>query len=85
MWKYKGEELGLEGITGIPARDMDDEEFAQMEGKLAAQFPTQLGALARSGLWVKEEEEKPKATLRAVSTPDKLKEESTVSEGDNNG
>ena len=51
MWIYKGEELGVEGIIGVPNRDMTDEEFVEASGKINLQFPDQLGALERSGLW----------------------------------
>lgn len=87
MWKYKGEELGLEGITGIPARDMTDEEFGEAEAKQAIKFRDQPGSLAKSGLWVHEEDEKPKAQSRvkeeASDTP-KVEDEEKK-EGDNNG
>lgn len=92
MWKYKGVELGVEGITGIPANDMTDEEFAEAEGKLARQFPDQLGALSRSGLWEhisdkkyereqKAEEEKAEVETNVIK---KGVDESKVEE-DNNG
>lgn len=82
MWKYRGDELGLEGITGIPARDMTDEEFAEAEAKQAAKFRDQPGSLARSGLWVKEEEEKPRATSRSTIKEDEPKAEPNVAEAD---
>lgn len=88
MWKYMGESLGLEGITGIPARDMTDEEFAEAEAKLALKFPTQLGALSRSGLWVKEEEEKPRTETRnrfVTRNPIDKADDDTKVEGDSNG
>jgi len=51
MWVYKGNELGVEGIIGVPNRDMTDEEFAEASAKINGQFPDQLGSLERSGLW----------------------------------
>jgi len=49
MWKYVG--VNVDGITGVPTRDLTDEEFTEYSGKLNRQFPDQLGSLAKSGLY----------------------------------
>ena len=77
MWKYKGDELGLEGIVGVPNRDMTDEEFAEANAKLAMQFG-EVGVLKGCGLW-EHIDDKPTrvapTTIRPstpiTSTPDK--------------
>lgn len=66
MWKYKGEELGLEGIIGVPATDLTDEEFAEYSGKHAFQFGDPKG-LEKSGLWV-HEDDKPTSITRSRGT-----------------
>lgn len=88
MWKYKGEELGLEGITGIPSRDMTDEEFAEAEAKQAFKFRDQPGSLAKSGLWVHEEDEKPRvntSSRRVEEKPVEVEANVKTEEGDSNG
>lgn len=51
MWIYKGAELDLEGIVGVPATDLTDEEFMVYSAKVDAQFRDQPGSLGRCGLW----------------------------------
>lgn len=51
MWKYKGEAMGVEGIIGVPNRDMDDDEFVEASAKMDLQFPDQKGSLEKCGLW----------------------------------
>lgn len=80
MWIYKGKELGLEGIIGVPAEDLSDEDFAKYIAKQNAQFPDQMGSLERSGLYehvpetsAKAEVERP-STRRSSSQPEQTTE-----------
>lgn len=69
MWRFRLE-LGLEGITGMPNRDMTDEEFVEASAKNDIQFPDQPGSLAKCGLW-EHIDDKPQpvtATGRAART-----------------
>lgn len=65
MWKYIGQ--GVDGLTGVPARDLTDEEFIMYSSKINGQFPTQVGALAACGLY--EQVVETKASSATVSTP----------------
>lgn len=52
MWKYRGTELGLEGIIGVPNTDMTDEEFSKANAKILRNNPgAPFDTLEKSGLW----------------------------------
>lgn len=75
MWKWVG--VNVEGIVGVPATDLSDEEFAKYSAKVNAQHTSdQRGALANSGLYEYVEDEKPKVTK---AEREKEKEEVTLS------
>lgn len=50
-WIYKGDELGMEGIAGVPTRDMTDEEFEAICAEYDLSFPDQPGSLKHSPLY----------------------------------
>ena len=89
MWIYKGNELGSEGITGIPNRDMTDEEFREAAGKLGIHYRQ----LAETGLWESDERESrsSRRSLQSVTNTEEEKDKeksntsSSESEGVNDG
>lgn len=68
MWKYVG--VNVDGIQGVPTRDLTDEEFVEYSGKLNERHPDQLNSLKNSGLYEFEEDEKPSRSRR--SQPDEV-------------
>lgn len=48
MWKYLGHG---ESIPGVPREDIEDEEFERLSEEYDRQFPGQVGALKRCGLY----------------------------------
>lgn len=50
MWIFKGAEKGLEGVTGVPANDLTDEEFEGYNDMVNRQF-TEQDALKNNGLY----------------------------------
>lgn len=82
MWIYKGAEMGLEGIVGVPNRDMTDEEFIEASAKIAFQFGDPK-ALANCGLWIHEDDTPPSthiSRVRASSSPQIEEEKETPKE-----
>lgn len=76
MWKWVG--VGVEGIIGVPATDLTDEEFVKYNARVNAQHSAdQRGALINSGLYEHVEDEKP--TRRSKGANEEDKEESSTS------
>lgn len=74
MWKYVG--VNVEGIIGVPATDLTDEEFAKYNAKVNAQHSSdQRGALANSGLYEHVED---KPSRKPAVTTDKVDEVTTT-------
>ncbi len=51
MWIWVGENKGKAPLSGVPGRDLTDEEFDHYRGKVDAENPDDLGGLERSGLY----------------------------------
>lgn len=67
MYKYVG--VGVEGIVGVPATDLTDEEFAIYNAKVNAQHTTdQRGALLNSGLYEYVEDKKESVSKKHTDT-----------------
>lgn len=75
MWIWKGE--GQEGIIGVPARDLTDEEFNAYSGMIDARHPDQRGSLRTCGLYeqVIENVSKPIVNVTKIDTSSTLIDE----------
>lgn len=65
-WNLTEKGKSVEGIPGIPWRDLTDEEFKAAESFMDSQFPDQKGALKKSGFFQQE-----KGTLVTPKTEEK--------------
>lgn len=64
MWKLKTEAAQWEPISGVPWRDMTDDEFAAIEAEYDARFsPDQKGSLRR---WFEHASEKGRKASQAA-------------------
>jgi hypothetical protein len=78
MWKYKGAEMGLEGIVGVQNRDMTDEEFREANAKIGLQFPGQPNSLVNCGLWEYIDDSPKKEESRRFDRHARVEEEKEV-------
>ena len=51
MWIWVGETKGKAPLSGVPGRDLTDEEFKHYAAKVDADNPADLSGLERSGLY----------------------------------